>query len=554
MVMKCKMKNVLMLLALMASMPVMAESADAWDKDNYLPINTNVKIDRTNLPIVFIDTKNGGTEVTPIHRTSRIAVRMKIINNKDGINYGDTVAHPGQKVDYEGWVGIKYRGNSSFEYSKKKPMGFKTLETNDVEGKKEKVKILGMPKDNDWVLLAPYHDRSMIRDVMMFQLEQPYFEYTPQGRHCELVMDGIYRGVYILCERPGKGKNRLNLEDPGDDGDALTGGYFIQIDYDDEEHYHLSKYPALDANGKALMFHNKIYFVYKFPEYEDMMPDHPAQVDYIDNQIDRMEDVLKSDSYKNPETGYRRYIDVTSFVDNMLSQEFSGNPDAYRRSTNLYKRRDSEDPRFKMCIWDFNLAFGGSLQDLVLNDSWYFQNISSIQLLRPYPIPFWWARMMEDPYFFNRAKARWTEYRHTTHSDEHIAHEIDSLVTLLNAEGACERNYTAYPNWDENIWLSRNNTKSYDEEIAYLKSWIAHRVAWLDEQLGYDPTAIVPGDVNRDWRVDVGDIMAIINFMAAHAGSAEGAENGVTLERADVNGDGRVDVGDIMAVINYMAQ
>jgi hypothetical protein len=54
------------------------------------------------------------------------------------------------------------------------------------------------------------------------------------------------------------------------------------------------------------------------------------------------------------------------------------------------------------------------------------------------------------------------------------------------------------------------------------------------------------GDVNGDGGVDVGDVMAIINFMA-------GQPNGVTLDRADVNGDGTVDVGDVMAVINIMA-
>lgn len=35
--------------------------------------------------------------------------------------------------------------------------------------------------------------------------------------------------------------------------------------------------------------------------------------------IDAFEDNLASADYKNPETGYRKYIDVTSFIDYMLS-------------------------------------------------------------------------------------------------------------------------------------------------------------------------------------------------------------------------------------------
>ena len=57
----------------------------------------------------------------------------------------------------------------------------------------------------------------------------------------------------------------------------------------------------------------------------------------------------------------------------------------------------------------------------------------------------------------------------------------------------------------------------------------------------------IPGDVNGDGAVDVGDIMAIINYMA-------GITEGVDKDIVDVNGDKSVDVGDIMAVINIMAQ
>jgi hypothetical protein len=54
----------------------------------------------------------------------------------------------------------------------------------------------------------------------------------------------------------------------------------------------------------------------------------------------------------------------------------------------------------------------------------------------------------------------------------------------------------------------------------------------------------LPGDVNEDGKVNVGDIMAVINLM----GSLTNAE------KADVNGDGKVNVGDIMAIINIMAE
>ena len=141
-------------LAALCSTAVYAQ--DVSIDELYPPTNNReVKIGRTNLPIVFINTLG-----SVIQREERITARMKIIHNGDGsMNYGDTIAHPGQTADYEGYIGLKYRGNSSFEKSDKKPYGFKTLEqTLEEGGKKAKVTLLGMGKDNDWVLLAPFND------------------------------------------------------------------------------------------------------------------------------------------------------------------------------------------------------------------------------------------------------------------------------------------------------------------------------------------------------------------------------------------------------------
>ena len=479
---------------LLSAMMPLAAHADSYDANNYKPNkSSSIKISETNLPIVFLDTKCGGSQTQVIHKDYRIAVRMKIIDNKNGINYGDTIAHPGQKVDFEGWIAVKYRGNSSFSNSKKKPYGFKTMETSDVDGKKLKTKILGMPKDNDWVLLAPYSDRSMIRDVLMYELARPYFEYTPRARHCELILDGTYYGVYIMTERVRKGKNRLNLDDPGDSGDELTGGYQLEVDRADEDHIYNSKYHTRDANGQEFWYNGNVNFQYKHPEYDEMEPSHHVQRQYIENQIDKMEDALASSNFKDPETGYRKYIDVTSFIDFELSQEVALNVDGYRLSTNIYKRRDSVDPRFKTALWDFNIAFGNA--DYYSGDQtnfWIYQN-GKIDYTDPTKAPFWWSRMMEDPEYVKALKNRWAEYRHNTYRDEHITAVIDSLVNMLDAKGARERNCNAWKIWDENIWPVPNwrTVNTWEKEISNLKSWISKRIEWMDKQLEYDPTGVV---------------------------------------------------------------
>ena len=170
------------LLSILAAMLVMTGAAHAdvswW---LYPPDNQNVRLASTNLPIVWL-TVDGRY----IDRNERITARMKILHNGDGqLNYADTVAHPGQHIDYEGYVALRYRGSSSFSMSDRKPYSFRPLDKPLEEGGvKQKVKILGMGKDNNWALLAPYADKSMMRDLLAFEVSRPWMEYTPQGLYC----------------------------------------------------------------------------------------------------------------------------------------------------------------------------------------------------------------------------------------------------------------------------------------------------------------------------------------------------------------------------------
>ena len=161
--------------------------AQRWD--NYRPFNTHVQLTQTNLPIIFLN-----VDGKMIKREERITAKMKILHNGDGmLNYADTVAHPGQHFDFDGYAAIQYRGNSSFDLSDKKPYSLKLIDKPLEEGgEKLKAKLLGMGKDNDWAMLAPYSDKSMIRDLLAFELARPYFDFVPEGRLCELFLDGTY--------------------------------------------------------------------------------------------------------------------------------------------------------------------------------------------------------------------------------------------------------------------------------------------------------------------------------------------------------------------------
>ncbi len=472
--------------------------AQRWD--NYPPANKYVRLTQTNLPIVFIN-----VNTTMILREERITARMKIIDNGEGeLNYADTVNHPGQRIDYDGYAAIKYRGNSSFDASDKKPYSIKLIDKPLEEGgEKLKAKLLGMGKDNDWVLLAPYSDKSMIRDVLSFELARRYFDFVPHARFCELFLDGTYYGVYILSERVRKGKHRLPLNDPGEDDGDLTGDYHFEIDRPDEPHVYYSKQRPVFNNGTRINWRS-ICFQYKSPEYEDFATLPGGTRLAMINELDKMETALASNNYTDPDLGYAKYIDVTSFIDYQLSTEFAFNIDGYRLSTNIYKmskthaENEGLDHRWKMSLWDMNIAFGNAnYYEGNRTDKWQYEFNDRHAYEDGNVVPFWWQRLMSDPEYVRQLKTRWTQYRQEDYSDEHIEFVIDSLVADLTCEGAVDRNQQAWRIIGKNVWPNYFVGQTYGEEIDYLKDWIQKRVAFLDKNW-YDEQLDIPQLTNGD--------------------------------------------------------
>ena len=447
---------------------------------NFPPDNAGVRLDSTNLPIVWIEV--GGDSIM---RSERIQAHMKIIHNGEGrLNYADTVAHPGQHIDYDGLISLRHRGNSTYNESPKKPYSFRTLqEPLKHGGKKVAISLLDMNRDNNWALLAPYADKSMMRDLLCYEIARPWMEFVPEGRYCELILDGTYYGVYILCEVVSKGRYRLDLQKPKDSGDALTGDYLMEVDCNDDVTY-MSKFHPIANDGTPLKDYC-IQFQYKSPDYDKLSK---QQRRYIQNRIDQMEAALASADFRNPATGYRQYIDVQSFIDYQLVMEACHNIDAYRLSGKFYKRRDSEDPRFKMVVWDANQAFGNcNIREGWRNDTWvYLSNDVMYQEGEKYLMPFWWQRLNEDPDYTSVLKARWAEYRNSNLREDRIMATIDSLATVLTSCGAEQRNSQAWPRWGVWVWPNKYVATDFADEVAHRKQWLLERLAWMDEQLGLE--------------------------------------------------------------------
>ena len=498
--------------AVIAISVVLVQQVSAqWGVDtsstNFRP-SSNVWFSTTALPIVFLDV-DGQT----IQKEDKILAKMTIIDNGDGYNYRDTIAHPSQTKNYQGYVALKYRGNSSFYNSRKKPFSVRPLTAAYVDAKKAKVVMLDMGKkgDNDWCLLAPWEDRSYVRDLLSFELARPYMSYVPQGRYCEVIVDGWYYGIYILAERPTKGKDRLKLDDPGSWNDDLSGDYHVQVDRTDEPHYYQSKYHPLNGNGNEIT-NRYITFQYKDFEYDDFMnadflAKYPHAIDSLHYYIDSMEDALKSDNFTDEKHGYAAHLNPLSFIDYQLSTEFCNNIDGYRLSTNLYKYSNGHaasaglDNRWQMTLWDMNIAYGNASYYQPNSDIWRYK-CNDIMGGDEQLVPFWWERLMSDDAYVEQLKQRWAEYRNGAYTHQNIEAKIDSMVAVLKDAGAISRDNQAWGYQFSNI----------DYQVSSLKRFIEQRMAFIDRELGYgqssggdggDVNSTVPVVVTGGWNQDV---------------------------------------------------
>lgn len=416
----------------------------------------------SNLPLVFLNT-NGQT----IADDPKINATMGIVWNGPGKR--NALTDP--KNDYNGNIAIEKRGSSSQNFPKKS-YGFETKSSAWAD---LNASLLGMPSENDWILYAPYTDKTMIRDVLTYTLNASLGHYTPRCRYVELFLNGAYQGVYVLMEKIKWDKGRLNIVKmlPTDNtGENLTGGYIIKID---------KTTGGSGIDWQSTFINNTKYtgYQYHYPKLGDITF---QQKSYIQKYVRDMETALYYERFEG--TGnYHQYLNDASFIDFMIINEMSRNVDGYRLSSYLYKDRNG----LMNCgpIWDFNLTYGNANYfDGWLTTGYVFEQNLGNDL---YEVPFWWKKLMRDPAYVLKLKKRWSWIRKHELSNERIGFVTDSLVNLLSE--AQVRNYQCWPYViGYYVWPNKYIGPSYEAEVTSMKDWLQQRLAFLDGRWYYNYT------------------------------------------------------------------
>lgn len=419
----------------------------------------------SNLPAVVINT-NGGEIIDDPKILSQMHVAFD--------TKGELNAPLGNPMDYVGPAGIEIRGNSSQTFPKKS-FG---VETWDAENEGTDVALLGFPEEEDWVFYGPWMDRSLMRNVLGYELWAELGYYAPRTRYVELYLNttnapdvrDTYQGVYVLTEKIKRDKNRVNIKklDPEDlSEEKITGGYILEINAPDQ----------LDPGAVSIDIEGDFVMAIEEPGSDDIAPEQTA---YITSYINDFEAALFGPDFADPDTGYAAYIDVDSFVDFIIFQEFIKNRDAFRSS--MWFTKDRGKKLAAGPVWDLNIAFGY----FSFNG---FQSPEGFILRGPkddLPHSPWTDRLFQDPAFAAKVAARWNELRETTYSLENLNAIIDGAANELRTANV--RNFVRWDSLGKTLlpdirflMFLGPHPDSWQGEVTYLKDWIAQRVQWIDE-------------------------------------------------------------------------
>ncbi|MEJ7588560.1 MAG: CotH kinase family protein [Ferruginibacter sp.] len=326
-----------------------------------------VKITTTNLPVLYISTNNVPVESKENYIGGYLKIKEKIS--------GDSL--------YGGVMEIRGRGNSTWNMPKK-PYKIKL---------DKKAGLLGMNENKQWVLLASYADKSLLRNETGFELSRRLgLAFTPAGKFVDVILNGTYAGNYQLVEQIDVGKNKINIAEQ----DAATttmpdisGGYLVELDG--------------FALSEAVYFNtarNMMISVH-YPDDDEI---NAAQRNYIGSYFNTFETSLFAGNFDHPVTGYKKYFDINSYINFYLVNEIIGNPDIFW-STYMYKAR-SNDTIYTGPVWDMDIAAN--------NDNRLGDVVNKLMLDAAHEPRQWINRLMEDKAFRNRIRARWNEIKITS--------------------------------------------------------------------------------------------------------------------------------------------
>lgn len=378
------------------------------------------------IPVIYIDTENAAP------------IRDKDNYVNGTIRVMDSCGYFSDVKDFSAGMRIKGRGNSTWGMPKK-PYKIKL---------DEKAPILGIAKDKEWVLLANYSDKSLLRNATAMEISRILgFSWTPTMISVEFFLNGEYQGVYTFTEHKKVSKDRVNINTDDD-------SFYIELENEDVDEICWFK---TERYGVTAMVHEpeeptaeqKQELVEWFRDMETAFAKigHENEPDYLD---------------------YRNYINFQSFVNYYIIEELTRNPDGnFRKSTFLTKEKGKKLELYH--VWDFDLTMGNC-------NYWGDQSTDPKGFLMKDCV--WFNRLFKSPDYVKAVKQTINDKYQQLVEVQDFIYEQAGLI-----EGAVDRNFERWPILGQYVWPNAVWYSTYEEELDYFVNYYLGRLKWLRDEL-----------------------------------------------------------------------
>ena len=343
---------------------------------------------------------------------------------------------------------MKGRGNTSWSMSDKKPFRLKL---------DSKHRVFGMKGNKDWVLIANYSDKSLLRNTLGYKVSKICgLAWTPKVRACDVTINGQDYGSYILVQHKEVAGEKVDIK-------PSEGDYYIEVETSGNDY----RIPKL---GTPIIF--------KDPTLSEM---GSARENYIRGYLNEWGAAVVADNFGK----VYEMMDIDSFVNFFIVEELAKNIDGnFRKSTFMTKVEGQKLVLYH--IWDFDIAFGNcnymhtefppDSKDIYGNDpeGWFVKVVDERKKSSGL-----YQHLFKDPTFVARVKARWQE----------VYPALCELPSWLETEASVnrdsyDRNFRIWTILGSYVWPNPSPIPSdYDGELAFLKNFLSVRLEWMDGEI-----------------------------------------------------------------------
>ena len=449
------------------------------------------------LPVMYVTTETGSMELLDADKAYKEDGWVEFLDTEGNVVFTDELRS------------ISARGNQTFLFEKK---SYQIRTHNSVD-------IMGMGQSDTWILLCNVYDPAYIRNKLTYEMAlQAQMYASPKSEYIDVYFNGVYGGMYQLCEKVEIGENRLEIADleeknrmlngeldyadsfVTEDGmqkgtplarepEDITGGYLIERDYG-------VKY---DEVGSGFVTADGDHFGLQNPDHAS-----EAQVAYIAGFMQEIEDAIRSEDGINPQTGkhFTEYIDLESWADKYLVEEITRNDGGGATSSFFYKPQDALNT--KVCggpVWDYDKAYGNDKIPYNHNT----RDLGFLTLHTEYTSWFYYLYQHEE---FVEAVKREYEEKFADYLTVMYEQKIDEYLEQIEDAAVLDRARFAHV-----YRLFGEDALDYRAQAELVRDYIREHKAFLDEVWLEDAEVCMVhfkneiGDGNRCFGVKAGECL-----------------------------------------------